>query len=151
MITGEFLVCDDLGPLGRLVPPGDLLVMEPPQTSPRDHQLLVAERAWITEQYNAADKKAAYYRRRLKTAHLSGKRDAIREWFDIWTIEAEKYAICDRWLLSVIGKLENGEQMAMNVPSDFSWDGYGPVRKLVKQVVGATDEEIIGGARFRAQ
>lgn len=151
MITGEFLVCDDLGPLGRLVPPGELLVMENPSLDPRDYQLVVAERQWITEKYNEAEKKAAYFRRRLKTAHLGSHHEAIREWFDIWTIEAAKYAICDAWLLSVIGKLESGQQMAMNVPKDFSWNGYAPIRKLTKQVIGASDKEIIEGARFRAQ
>lgn len=146
MITGEFLVCDDLGPLGRLAPLGDLFVMEP-----RDVNLVIAERKWISGKYLEADAKAEKYRKMLRTAHMRGRRDAVREWFDIWTIEAAKYAICDRWLLAVIGKLESGEQMAMDVPPDFSWNGYVAIRELTKKVVEATDEEIVGGARFRAQ
>ncbi|NLF17305.1 MAG: hypothetical protein GX595_08610 [Lentisphaerae bacterium] len=144
MITGEFLVCDDLGPLGRLVPPGELFVMEP-----RDVNLVIAERKWISGKYLEADEKAEQYRKRLKTAHLRGRRDAIREWFDIWTIEAAKYSVCDGWLLAVVGLLEMGKQQAMNVPKNFSYNGYGPIRELTKKVVNATDEEIINGARFR--
>jgi hypothetical protein len=146
VITGEFLVCDDLGPLGRLAPPGDLFVMEP-----RDVNLVISERRWINEKYLEADEKAERYRKWLKTAHLRGRRDAIREWFDIWTIEAAKYAVCDGWLLSVVGLLEMGKQQAMNVPKDFSYNGFGPIRELTKRVVEATDEEIVGGARFRAK
>lgn len=146
MITGEFLVCDDLGPLGRLAAPGDLFVMEP-----KDVALVIAERRWINERYLEADEKAERYRKWLRTAHLSGRRDAIRGWFDVWTIEAAKYAICDGWLLSVVGVLEMGKQQAMNVPAAFSYNGFAPVRALTKAVVEATDEEILGGARFRAK
>lgn len=149
MITAEFLVCDDLGPLGRLVAPGELLVMDTPDVNPNDYQLVLAERKWVGEKYQEAEKKTEYYRKRLKTAHLSGRRDAIREWFDIWAIEAAKYAVCDSWLLAVIGKLESGQQMAMDVPKAFTYNGYAPIRDLVKRVVNASDEEIINGARFR--
>lgn len=146
MITGEFLVCDDLGPVGRLAPPGDLFVMEP-----RDVNLVIAERRWISGKYLEADAKAEKYRKMLRTAHMRGRRDAVREWFDIWTIEAAKYAVCDSWLLSIIGRLEMGEQQAMNVPKGFSYNGYGPIRDLTAQVVEASDEEILGGARFRVK
>lgn len=144
MITAEFLSCDDLGPLGRMVSPGELLVLEP-----RDASRVIAERKWIGEQYLNADAKTEAYRKRLKTAHLSNHRDAIREWFDIWTLEAAKFAVCSNWLLSVIGLLEMGKQQAMNVPANFSWAGYGPIRELTRAVLEATDEEIIGGRRFR--
>jgi hypothetical protein len=153
MITGEFLVCDDLGPLGRLVAPGELLVMDPLPTR-RDYDLITAERAWISEKYQEAEKKTEYFRRLLKTARMGGeeRRNTVREWgFDVWAIEAAKYAVCDRWLLAVLGKLEAGQQMAMNVPKDFSYNGFGPIRDLTKRVVEATDEEIIAGARFRTQ
>lgn len=150
MIQGEFLVCDDLGPLGRLVPRGELLVMDP-LPALRDYELVVAERQWIGEKYNDAVRKAGVFRRRLKTAHLGTNHPAIREWFEIWEIEAAKYAVCDRWLLAVVGKLEGGQQMAMNVPPDFTWNGYGPIRELTKRVLGATDAEIVAGARFRVQ
>lgn len=147
MITGEFLVCDDLGPMGRLVAPGEALLMEP-----NECELVVAERKWISVKFTEAEQKAEAYRRMLKTARQGGqeKYDAVREWFSVWTIEAAKYSICDNWLLSVIGRLETGEPMAMNVPKDFHWNKYGPVRELTKRVVEATDEEILHGARFRA-
>lgn len=146
MIAAEFLVCDDLGPLGRLVAPTEALFMEPDEI-----QLIVNEREWIGVKFTEAERKAAAYRRMLKTAHLGGeaKRNAVREWFDIWTIEAAKYAVCDNWLLSVIGRLETGQPMAMEVPKDFHWNRYGPIRELVQKVVSATDEEILNGARFR--
>lgn len=146
MITGEFLVCDDLGPIGRLAAPGEMLVM-----NPDDFEMISIERSWIGEKFTEAEKKAERYRRMLKTAHLGGekKRDAVREWFDVWTIEAAKYSICDRWLLSVIGKLEGGDPMVMNVPKNFKWRDYGPIRELTQKVVGATDEEVLGGIRFR--
>lgn len=140
----EFIVCDDLGPLGRMVPPGDLLVLEP-----REVNLVMAERRWVGERYLEADAKAERYRKRLKTAHLGGNRDAIREWFDVWTLEAAKYAVLSDWLLSITGLLEMGKQQAMNVPKGFSWNGYGPIRELTAAVVGASDEEIVAGRRFR--
>lgn len=153
MITGEFLVCDDLGPLGRLVAPGELLVMDPlPQR--HDYDLVAAEREWIGQKYREAEKKTEHFRKLLRTARMGGeeRRNTVREWgFDVWAIEAAKYAVCDRWLLAVLGKLEAGQQMAMNVPKDFTYNGFGPIRDLTKRVVEASDEEIIAGARFRTQ
>lgn len=158
MIEGAFLVCDDLGPLGRLVPPGELLVMDPPGEDERgpgatDLLTVQAERKWIGRQYERVDAEAECFRKSLRTAHLGGeeKRRLMREWFEVWTLEAAKYALCDRWLLGVIGQLESGKQMAMNVPKNFSWDGYGPIREMTERLFAASDGEIIQGARFRAQ
>lgn len=148
MITGEFLVCDDLGPMGRLVAPGDALLMEPGEL-----ELVEAERRWIGEKFIEAEKKVETYRRMLRTARQGGEKkyEAVREWFSIWVIEAAKYSICDKWLLAVIGRLELGEPMVMNAPKDFHWNRYGPIRELTKKVVEATDEEILNGARFRVE
>lgn len=159
MITGEHLVCDELGPLGRLVPPGKVLVMDPPGMeeeeqglSATDLLVVKAERRWVAQQYERAEAEAEAFRRALRTAHLGGeeKRERVREWFEIWTLEATKFALCDTWLLQVIGKLESGQQMVMNVPADFSWDGYGPIRKMKERLFAAGDGEIVQGARFRA-
>lgn len=148
MITGEFLVCDDLGPMGRLVAPGEALLMDP-----NDCKLVESERRWIGVKFTEAEKKARAYRRMLKTARQGGqeKYDAVRDWFSAWTIESTKYATCDKWLLSVIGRLESDQPMAMNVPKDFHWNKYGPIRELAKRVIEATDEEILHGAQFRAE
>lgn len=142
----EFIVCDDLGPLGRMVAPGDLLVLEP-----RDAARVLAEKKWIDGEYLKADRKAEAYRKMLGRAHYSNRRDAVREWFDVWTIEAAKLAVCSEWLLRIAGMLEMGKQQAINVPKGFSWNGFGPVRKLTAAITGADDKEIKGGRRFRAK
>lgn len=158
MIQGEFLVCDDLGPLGRLVSPGEFLPMDPPAESGvgagfSDLVMVRTERQWVGAQYEKADAEAERYRRALRTAHLGGegKRERVREWFEVWTIEAAKYALCDHWLLVIIGKLESGESTGMNVPKDFSWEGFGPIRSMKARLFDAADREIAEGARFRAQ
>lgn len=157
MITGEHLVCDELGPLGRLVLPGKLLVMDPPGEEgigrgATDLLVVKAERKWVAQRHEKAEAEAEAFRKALRTAHLGGeeKRERVREWFEIWTLEATKYALCDTWLLAVIGKLESGQQMVMNVPSNFSWDGYSPIQQMKERLFAAGDGEIVEGARFRA-
>ncbi len=144
MITGKFLVCDDLGPLGRLVARGELMVLEP-----ADAALLRSESGWILEKRQEADATAEKYRKWLRTAHLSNRRDVAREWFDIWAIEAAKYAVCLNFLNGVGGQLKAGKQQVMNVPRGFSYDGYGPIRALVKEVLATSDREVIDGRAFR--
>lgn len=147
MIEGKFLVCDDLGPLGRLVPPGKLLAMDPV-----DLNMVVTERRWVGQQYEHAEARAEGFRKALRTAHQGGeaKREKVRESFEVWTIEAAKYALCDHWLLQVIGRLESGQPMAMDVPKDFFWDGYAPLMAMKDRLFEAEDNEITAGARFRA-
>ena len=146
MIEGEFLVADDLGPLGRLVAPGELRVWEP-----RDVREIYAEREWINERYLEADRKAEAARRRLKTAHLGGRRDTVRDVFDTWTIEAAKYALIDKYLAAVAGQLEAGRQQAMNPKRTFEWNAIPQVTDVVQRVIKASDDEIIGGVVFRAR
>ncbi|QBZ72080.1 hypothetical protein SEA_KRADAL_184 [Streptomyces phage Kradal] len=146
MITGEFIGVDDLGPLGRLAEKGEMLVLDP-----NEKQMVVAEREWIAMKLREAERYSRAFRKRLATAHMSNKRDDVREMVDGWELEIAKYHVCDHWLLQVLGKLESGQQMAMNVPKDFSYDGYGPVRELRRKVLDATDQEMINGARFRVQ
>lgn len=146
MITGEFLGVDDLGPLGRLAEKGEMLVLDP-----NEKQMVIAEREWIAVKLREAERYSRAYRKRLATAHMSNSREWVREMVDAWELEIAKFLVCDHWLLQVLGKLENGQQMAMNVPKDFSYDGYGPVRELKPRVLGATDQEMISGARFRVQ
>lgn len=146
MIEGEFLVADDLGPLGRLVAPGELRVWEP-----REVHEFYRERDWISERYLEADKKAEAARRRLKTAHLGGRRDEMREAFEVWTIEAAKYALIDKYLAAVVGQLEGGRQQAMNPERTFDWNSIPQVTDVIQRVIKARDDEIIGGVVFRAR
>lgn len=146
MIEGEFLVADDLGPLGRLVAPGELRVWEP-----RDVREIYAEREWINERYLEADRRAEAARKRLKTAHLGGRRDTVREVFDTWTIEAAKYALIDKYLAAVAGQLEGGKQQALNPKRTFEWNSIPQVTDVVQRVIKASDDEIIGGVVFRAR
>lgn len=146
MITGQFLGVDDLGPLGRLVARGEMLVLDP-----NEKRMVIAEREWIAMKLHEAERYSRAYRKRLATAHMSNSREWVREMVDAWELEIAKFLVCDKWLLQVLGRLESNEQMAMNVPPDFSYDGYGPVRELKKRVLGASDREMIDGARFRVQ
>lgn len=142
----EFPVADDLGPLGRLVMPGELRVWEP-----RDVPELIEEREWISERYREADRKAEAARRRLKTAHYSGRRDVAREVFDTWAIEAAKYALIDKYLAGVVAQLEAGKQQAMNLARTFELKSIPQVTDVVQRVIKASDDEIIGGVVFRAR
>lgn len=146
MITCEFLVADDLGPIGRLVEPGELMVLEKWHLPE-----LREERKWIGEKYQDAVRKAEAARKRLSRAQLSGKRDVVREQFDLWTIEAEKYALCDNWLRQVTELVEQGKQAPMNPKATFRWMDVPQIREVVQRVVNAGDTEIIGGASFRAR
>lgn len=148
VIIVEFLVCDDFGLFGCFVVFGDLLVMDIFDVNLNDYQFVLVECRWIGEKYLEVEKKIEYYCKWLKIVYFGGKCDVICEWFDIWVIELVKYVICDIWLLVVIGKLEFGQQMVMNVLLNFLYNGYELIRKLIRCVVDVFDEEIIGGVWF---
>lgn len=145
MIKGEFLAADDLGPLGRLVAPGELLVLEK-----RDLLLIQEELKWVGDKYLEADTKAEALRKRLARARMGTQGDLVREWFEIWTVEAAKLALCARYLGIVAAKLEEGKQQAANPPNSFHWGKLSQILDLVQRVISAADNEIIGGAVFRA-
>lgn len=145
MVEGEFLTADDLGPLGRLVAPGELLVLEE-----WDVERVHAERTWISERYRRADGRAERLRVRLRTARMGEHRDAVREAFEDWTMEAVKLALCGRYLSVLAGNLGDGRQQAMNLPADFRWEAMPQVTEVWARLLAATDEEIAGGMRFRA-
>lgn len=146
MIEGEFLVADDLGPLGRLVAPGELLTLEKWEANK-----VRAEREWINEQYLKADRRTEALRKRLKGALLSEAGDCVREDFRAWMIEAAKLALCDRYLLTVAGKLDQGEMQAINPPRNFKWQSLPAIQDVIERVLLATDNEILGGVVFRAK
>jgi hypothetical protein len=147
MIKGDFLTVDDLGPLGRLVDPGELRVLEP-----RDIEEVRRERAWIGEKYTEAARRADAYRRRIRRGGLLGEHaDELRESFMAWTIEAAKLSLCGRWLASIEHMLDKGEQQVMKTPKGFVWGSIPQVTEVVQRVIKATDDEIIGGVAFRAR
>jgi flagellar hook-associated protein FlgK len=146
VIEGEFLSADDLGPLGRLVAPGELLILEP-----RDAEKVREEQRWVNGRYQEADRKAEAARRRLKTAHLGGRRDVMREHFDAWTIEAAKYSLVASYLDTVARQLEAGRQQALNPKKDFKLASLPQVADVVRRVINADDSEIIGNAVFRVK
>lgn len=146
MIEGENLTADDLGPLGRLVAPGEMLVLEP-----RDVKLVRREREWISHLYSKADEKAEKLRRRLGAARLGMHGDAVRDWFEAWTVEAAKLSLCDRYLRAIESQLEADRQQAVAPNASFRWHTQDKIREVAQRVAGAADSEIEGGAVFRAQ
>lgn len=145
MVQGEYLSADDLGPLGRLVAPGELLVLDP-----GDASKVSAEREWVGRRYRGADRRAERLRQRLSTARMSGKRDKVRESFEDWTLEAAKLALCDQYLLKVNGQLDRGSQQAINLKKTFRLQTLPRVTALTERLASASDEEIVGGGVFRA-
>lgn len=139
MITGKFLTSDDLGSLGRLAERGKLLVLDPGHNVP----MLQAEREWIGQRYQEADRRSRTLRARLR----QGER--VREAFEVWTIEAAKLALCDRYLRAAEARLISGEPAALNLPRNWCWEDIETVGDLIRQVLDATDDEISGGAVFR--
>ncbi|MFE0472403.1 hypothetical protein ACFW2V_12385 [Streptomyces sp. NPDC058947] len=147
MIKGEFLTADDLGPLGRLVAPGELLVLEP-----REIDQVRQERVWVGGKYMDADRRAEAFRRRIRRGALLGEHaDDVRDAFKAWTIEAAKLSLCDRWLAKIEQMLDKGEKQAMNTPRGFAWDSIPQVTEVVQRVIKATDDEIISGDVFRTR
>lgn len=146
MIEGEFLTADDLGPLGRLVAPGELLVMDP-----QDVGLLRGEREWINARYLEADQRAEVMRKRLKRARLGARGAAVRSLFEDWTVEAAKLGLCDRFLLMLAGRLEKGERHAQNLSPAFRWGSLPQIVDVTRRVLAATDDEITCGQAFRAK
>lgn len=146
MIEGEYLTADDLGPLGRLVAPGELLVLEN-----RDARMVHLEREWINARYLEADTRAEALRRRLKRSRLGAHGDVVRERFEDWTVEAAKLALIDRYLLMVAGQLDQGRQQALNPKKTFRWRELEPIQDVVHRVTAATDDEIVGGTVFRVR
>lgn len=144
MVEGEFLSADDLGPLGRLVAPGEMRLFEK-----RDVPEMMAERRWITERYLAADERAERFRRRLKTARMGEHRDAVRWGFEEWTLEAAKLAFCDQCLLRVVGHLDLGRRQAMELPEAFRLRETSQIAEVTRRVLAASDQEIADGMTFR--
>lgn len=154
MIEAEFLSADDLGPLGRLVAPREMLVLEGRDDEGRESRdllLVQDELAWVSGRYQEADAKAEKLRKRLATAHLGTQGDRVREAFEMWTVEAAKLALCATYLLRVGAQLDQGEQQAANPPASFRWEALEPIKDVVQRVINAPDTEIIGGAVYRAR
>lgn len=147
MIKGEYLTADDLGPLGRLVAPGDdMLVLEP-----RDVKLVRMEREWVGRLYREADRKAEALRKRLRGARQGPHGAVVRERFEDWTVEAAKLALCDHYLLVIIQQLDSGQRQALNPNKQFRWDKLDKIQDVTRRVLDATDGEIEGGTVFRAK
>jgi hypothetical protein len=146
VVEDEFLIADDLGPLGRLVKPGELEVLEE-WDLPRVRE----ERKWVNDRYRKAFTKAEAFRKRLAGAKLAEHGDAVRESFMAWTIEAAKFALCDQWLDQVERLIKQGKQAPMNPSSEFRWVDLPQIQEVVQRVINASDTEIINGATFRAR
>lgn len=146
MAEGDFLIADDLGPLGRLTPKGELRVLDE-----EDAEMVRQERAWVGEKFTYAQRKAEALQRRLERgARLGEYGDSVLEDCRAWLIEAAKYAQCGRWLMAIEGKLRNGEKQALNTPKDFVWLSIPQVTDVVQRVINASEDEIIGGVVLRA-
>lgn len=140
------MTADDLGPLGRLVAPGEMLVM-----APHDEGQVRMEREWVNARYLEADSKAESLRQRMWTARQGMNGDQVREGFEEWTVEAAKLALCDRYLRQVAGQLDQGNQQAMSPKAGFRWDELPQIREVIQRVINAADSEILGGVVFRAK
>lgn len=146
MAEGDFLIADDLGPLGRLAPKGELRVLDE-----EDVEVVRQERAWVGKKFTQAQHKAEALRRRLERgARLGEHGDSVLEDCRAWLIEAAKYAQCGRWLAAIEDKLRAGEKQALNTPKNFVWQSIPQVTDVVQRVINATEDEIIGGVVLRA-
>lgn len=146
MIEVEFPTADDLGPLGRLVAPGELLTLEKWEAGK-----VRAERLWINEQYLRADLRTEALRKRLKGALLSEAGDWVREDFRAWMIEAAKLALCGRYLHTVAAQLDQGNTQAISPPKSFKWQQLPAIQDVIERVLLATDNEILNGVVIRAK
>lgn len=146
MIEGEYLTADDLGPLGRLVPLGEMMILEP-----RDVELVRKEREWVNNRYREADRRSQALRKRLGGARLGVHGSVVREKFEDWTVEAAKLSLCDSYLLAVAGQLEAGRQQALSPKKTFKWTKLEKIQDVMRRVLEATDAEIEGGTIFRAK
>lgn len=144
-IEGEFLTSFDLGPLGRLVAPGETVIL-----GKHDVLLVQDELAWVAAKYREADRKAEALRKRLPRARLGTKGDVVRESFDAWTIEAATLGLCARYLSTVLRQLKQEKHQGANPSKAFRWGNLVPIKEVVQRVVNAPDAEIISGAVFRA-
>lgn len=125
MITGEFLVADDLGPAGRLVAPGETLVLRR-----GDREMVEAEIAWVRAKMHEAD------RLLVKVCKLVPWREAeeLDRLFDAminWTPEAVKYGIIEAYLGGVAAELLKKGKTDIFVRSRFSWNDYNQVSDCV--------------------
>jgi hypothetical protein len=136
-------VADDLGPLGRLVAPGELLVL-----SPGEEDLVRRELEWVGSKYHEAKEKADRARVRLKTAHLGMRREHVRDMFEIWTWEAAKLVYVGHCLKRILGLLQRGEEAVLDLPRRFRISDMPQVESVRKKMLAATDAEIVDGARF---
>lgn len=125
MITGEFLVADDLGPAGRLAGPGETLVLRR-----ADLEMIAAELKWVRQKMREAD------RLLVKLCKLVPWREAedldrIFEAMINWTPEAVKYGIIESYLGEVATDLSRKGKTDVFVRSRFNWSDYNAVSDCI--------------------
>lgn len=125
MITGEFLVADDFGPLGRLLGRGESMVFRA-----GDRELLVNEAKWINGELRKADR-MLFKLSALVPMREDADLDRIFEAMINWTPEAVKLGVCRARILHEIKELGEKGKTTMLVPSKFAWTNYHVVQDSI--------------------
>lgn len=125
MITGEFLVADDLAQGGRLAAAGEVLVLRA-----ADQQLVVNELVWVAGKMREAD------RLLVKLCKLVPWRegeelDRIFDAMITWTPEAVKYGLMESYLTELKRELSEKGKAEISVRSRFNWADYSIVSDCV--------------------
>lgn len=125
MITGEFLVADDLAQAGRLAAAGEVLVLRT-----ADQQLVVNEMIWVAGKMREAD------RLLVKLCKLVPWRegDELERIFDAmvnWTPEAVKYGLMQSYLTELKKELGERGKAEISVRSRFNWADYNIISDCV--------------------
>jgi hypothetical protein len=125
VITGEFLVADDFGPLGRLLGRGESMVFRA-----GERELLVNEAKWIGGELRKADRLLTKLSA-LVPLREEAELDRIFEAMINWTPEAVKLGVCRARILHEIKELGEKGKTAMLVPSKFAWTSYNAVQDSI--------------------
>ncbi len=136
MITGEFLVVDDLGPLGRLLGPGESMVFRA-----GERELLMNEVKWVGGKLRYADRLLVKLSE-LVPLREEAELDRIFEAMINWTVEAVKLGVCRARILHEIKELGEKGKTTMLVPSKFTWTSYNAVQDSIDFVRVARVEQL---------
>lgn len=125
MITGEFLVADDLAQAGRLVAPGESLILRS-----GDRQLLPNEMEWIKGKLKEADRLLVKLCK-LVPWRENEELDRIFDAMINWSAEAVKYGVMLPYLTEVDSELARKGKVDIFVRSRFRWTDYPVISDFI--------------------
>lgn len=125
MITGEFLVADDLAQAGRLAAAGEVLILRT-----ADRQLVANEIAWVDGKMKEADR-LLFKLCKLVPWREGEELDRIFEAMINWTPEAVKYGLMRSYLNELDYGLNKNGKAEISVRSRFRWSDYNVVSDCI--------------------